>query len=283
MLDEGGDVVPALPQGRDDDGEDLHAEVEVFAEMAVGDHRLQVAVGGGDDADVDPDRFRSPDAVDFLLLQDPQEPHLGLGGKLPDLVQEKRPPAGPLEPSALAGDRPGEGALLVPEKLAVHQARRDGAAVDLDEGAFTARGRVVDGVGDDLLAGPGLAQQQHRAVEGRHLAHEFHDPAETVVGADNGFAGQPPEFLLKVAVVVGQKVAQLLKLAVAQAVGEGDGEGPVQDPHQPGVIPVECPPAVVEDRKDAEEVFLHDQVHDDGRTVQGVQFAGHRAGHRVVP
>ena len=45
----------------------------------------------------------------------------------------------------LAGDRPGEGPPLVPEQFAFDQAFGEGAAVDLDEGAVSARAQPVHG------------------------------------------------------------------------------------------------------------------------------------------
>ena len=52
VLDEHRDVVAALAQRRDADRDHVEAVVQVLLEAAVGDHLLQVAVGGGDDADV---------------------------------------------------------------------------------------------------------------------------------------------------------------------------------------------------------------------------------------
>ena len=49
------DVLGPLAQGGELDGEDVRVAVEVLAEVALGDHGVERAVGGGDDADVDGD------------------------------------------------------------------------------------------------------------------------------------------------------------------------------------------------------------------------------------
>ena len=53
----------------------------------------------------------------------------------------------------------GEGSALVAEELGFEEGLRDGGAVHLDEGAVGAR-RLVEGAGEEALAGPGLAQDQ---------------------------------------------------------------------------------------------------------------------------
>ena len=53
----------------------------------------------------------------------------------------------------------GEGALDVPEQLALEQLRREGTAVNGDEARRPATA-LVDGAGDQLLAGSGLPLDQ---------------------------------------------------------------------------------------------------------------------------
>ena len=48
-----------------------------------------------------------------MLLKDPQELGLGIGGELADLVEKDRPTVGQLEPASATSDRPGERSLLV--------------------------------------------------------------------------------------------------------------------------------------------------------------------------
>ena len=122
-----------LAERRELDREDVEPVVEVLAERLLADGLEQVAVGGGDDADVDLDRRRAADPLELALLEDAEQLGLGLRGQLADLVEEERAAVGQLEPAAAPGDRAGEGALLVAEQLALDEPRGQGGAVDLDQ------------------------------------------------------------------------------------------------------------------------------------------------------
>ena len=115
------------------------------------------------------------DALELALLQHAQELRLQVERHVADLVEEERAAVGQLEAAARSRDRAGEGALLVAEELALEQLARDRGAVDRDERARRARrARLVDGARDQLLAGAGLAGDEHGRVGRRHpldLAH----------------------------------------------------------------------------------------------------------------
>jgi hypothetical protein len=82
---------------------------------------------------------------------------LQLERQLADLVEEQRAAVGALEGAGPIGHRAGERALLVAEQLALDQRRGDRAAVEHHHRAAAARAGVVDGVGQQILAGAGLA------------------------------------------------------------------------------------------------------------------------------
>ena len=63
----------------------------------------------------------------------------------------------------------GEGALLVAEQLALQQRLGQAAQLTAMNGLPAPRREVVDGLGDQLLAGARLALDQHRARHRRHL------------------------------------------------------------------------------------------------------------------
>src|SRR5262249_47601904 len=223
MADEPGDVVAALAQGGQAEGEHVEAVIEVAAELAIGDHRRQVAVSGRHQADIDSNGPGAAEALELLLLQDAEQLGLQLRGDVADLVEEQRPLVGQLEAADLLGDGAGEGALLVAEQLALQEAGGDGGAVELDEGAVAARAEVVQGAGDQLLAGAGLAADEDGGAGGGDGLDLFQDPAEggavaddlpeVVLGAD---------LLLQVEVLLGQPVFQLGDLPVGLRVLHGD-------------------------------------------------------------
>src|SRR5262245_39536986 len=164
------DVLGAFPERGKRDGEDAEAIVEVLAERAGADNLEQVAVGGGDDPDIDRDGRAAADALDLALLQDAEELGLGLRGELADLVEEKGAAVGQLEAADPPGDGAGEGALLVAEQLALDQAGGQGGAVDLDQWPGRALAVRVDRPGNQLLAGPGLAGDERSGVGRSHPA-----------------------------------------------------------------------------------------------------------------
>src|SRR5262249_21405372 len=94
---------------------------------------LQVAVGRGNEPNVDASGPDAADAFELALLQRPQEFHLHFDRDLGDLVQKKSAAVCELEPAGLGGDRAGESAALVSEQLGLHQVLGDGGAVDPDQ------------------------------------------------------------------------------------------------------------------------------------------------------
>ena len=115
------DVLGAIAERREMDGEDVESVVEILAEGLFLDRFQQVAVGGGDDADIDPDRRLAADAVEFMLLQDVEQLGLDLGREFADLIEEDGAAVGELEAADAPGDGAREGPLLVAEELALHE------------------------------------------------------------------------------------------------------------------------------------------------------------------
>ena len=97
-----------------------------------------------------------------MFLEDSKELRLQLEGNVTHFVEEQRAAIGELEPSNLLRDGAGEGALFMTEQLAFDQARRNCGAVQLDEGSRAAFAQVVDGAGDQLLAGTRFTLNQDR-------------------------------------------------------------------------------------------------------------------------
>ena len=190
LLQEGGrqerDVLAPLAQRRQRHREDVEPVEEVLAEPPGRHLGLEVAVGGGDDADVHRQRHVLADPADLLLLQDPVELDLHRQRQVADLVEEDGAAVGLLEEAALQAGRAGEGAAGVAEELALHELGRQGAAVDRHEAAVLAGAPGVDGPGRQLLAGAGLAGEQHRDVERAGLLEELVDLPHRRAAAHQG-------------------------------------------------------------------------------------------------
>ncbi len=125
-----------------------------------------------DHAHVDRRGLRGAEPADLAALQGAEQLHLERRRHLGDLVQEQRAAVGFLEEPELVDGGAGERAAHVAEELGLEQGLGHGAAVHGHERPRRARARVVDGLGDDLLAGAGFALDQQRRVRRRHALDE---------------------------------------------------------------------------------------------------------------
>ena len=155
MAGEVGDVFAAFLQGGHFDGDDGEAVVEVLAETAGGDLGHEVAVGGGEHADVDLDALGAAEALEGLVLQGADDLALCFQGHVADFVEQQGAAVGALEDAGAAGAGIRIGAGFDAEQLLLEAGRVEGGAVEGDEGAFGPAGAFVDHAGGDLLAGAG--------------------------------------------------------------------------------------------------------------------------------
>ncbi|OPY04690.1 MAG: hypothetical protein A4E67_02271 [Syntrophaceae bacterium PtaB.Bin038] len=202
MVDQGGNVLLALPQRREVHVHHVETVEEVLAERAVPDPGLEVAVRGGDDPDVGMQDLVAPDPLELALLEEPQQLDLHGRGQLPDLVEEERPPVGLLEASDAPCRRPGEGPPLVAEELALQQRLGQRPAVDGDQRPRRPRAQVVDETGEEFLPRAALPADEHggpaRGDPSRQIHEAFHLGAaeDDLVGRDPFFLQAPAHHLV---------------------------------------------------------------------------------------
>ena len=130
-------------------------------------------------------RAGAADRLHRLLLQHAQHLGLRLQAHVADFVEEDRAAVGDLELAPPVVDRAGEGAAHVAEQLAFDQLLGNGRAVHLDERRRLAAAQRVDRAGDQLLARPVLAVDQHAAVGRRRHRHLLAQLAHRVALADH--------------------------------------------------------------------------------------------------
>jgi hypothetical protein len=123
---------------RDVEMDDIESPVEVFAEAALIDLLFEIAVGGGDDAQVDFAFAVLADATNGSFLQNAQQ--FGLKGErhLADLIEEDRSTIGRLEEAGAGLARAGEGLAGMAEEFGLHQFGGDCRAVDGDKRSLVA-------------------------------------------------------------------------------------------------------------------------------------------------
>src|SRR6266853_1669001 len=180
-------VVPALAQGRDPDGKDVQPIEEVLTKPTTLDSGLEIAVRRGDDTHIDGNRMSAPQAFDLAFLKYAQQGDLGLGGELPDFVQEDGAAVRGLEPPESPLEGAGERSLVVAEQLGGDEGRGNGRAVHPDEGAARTARALVDRARDQLLAGAGLAEDEDGGICWGDLRDLCEHLAERRRGADDLF------------------------------------------------------------------------------------------------
>ena len=172
-------VGAAIAEGRNGDWENVKAIVKIFAEASGGDFGLQVAIGGGNDADVDRAGLRAANGLEFAFLEHAQKFGLKFERKFADFVEKENSVIGEFEATGAAGGGSGEGAFFVAEEFAFAECGGNRCAVNADERPGTALALLVNGAGDKFLAGPGFTFDQHGGWCGCDL----------IDGADHGVNG----------------------------------------------------------------------------------------------
>ena len=170
---------------------------QIFAQLALGNRFVGLAIGGSDQAAVGFIGGLATHRAHFLVLQHAQELALGVHRHFGDFVQQERAAFGLAKQAFAIGVGTGKGPFHGTEQLALDQLARQRRAVDLDDSALAARAEGMDEVGDYFLARAALTGNEHGDVAGRNaldsaddLAH--HDALEhRRGGAAHGFERAP--------------------------------------------------------------------------------------------
>ena len=154
VVGELGNVVEPLAQRRQADRHDVEAVEQILAEQALLDQPAQVAMGGGDDADIGLDRRAAADRRVLAFLQHAQQAGLRLGRHVADLVEEQRAAVGLLE---LAGRRAARAPVKAPvswpnSSLSI-SSRGIAAMLSATNGPLAALAVVVQRARHQFLAG----------------------------------------------------------------------------------------------------------------------------------
>ena len=147
-LHQQGDVLAPRAQGRQLQPDHVDPVEQVAAESALGHQRLQVPVGGREDAHVHPFTFCCPERLELPLLEHAQQFHLEGRAGLADLVEQDGAALGERKIAGLVALGAGEGAGTVAEQFGFEQGVGQGAAVDGHERPVAARAEVVQGSGE---------------------------------------------------------------------------------------------------------------------------------------
>jgi len=86
ILNDRRNILESLCQGRTVQREDIDAEKKIFPKKTLADHDLQIFIGGGNDPDINRDRFVISHPFDFFFFQHPQKFYLGRQGDVADFI-----------------------------------------------------------------------------------------------------------------------------------------------------------------------------------------------------
>ena len=90
MRSQEGNILEPIAQGRQIDPHHVEAVEQVFAELALLNHRFQRPIGGGDQPHVDIDRVALPHVLDAPFLEHPQQFDLHRHRHIADFVEKQR-------------------------------------------------------------------------------------------------------------------------------------------------------------------------------------------------
>src|SRR3546814_8622108 len=113
--------------------DDIEAVIKILAKCAAADQLAHMLVRGRDHAHVDGDLAFGADRAHCALLQREQQLDLHVRRQIGDFVEKQRAVLGGLEQTGLVAVRTGEAALQMAEEFALHQLRRNRAAIDRHE------------------------------------------------------------------------------------------------------------------------------------------------------
>src|SRR6516164_2985210 len=164
MLNQKRDIVLASAQGWKLDLYHAQAVIEVGAELARLHKLPQLAVAGGDQANVNLNHLVATQATHFLLLDGAQQLHLQRGAHFRNFVEEYCAAARFFQDPPLVFDSSCESAADVAEELGLQQCLSQGTTVQGEEAVVGSGTVVVDGLGHQLLARATLAVDQHRGA-----------------------------------------------------------------------------------------------------------------------
>ncbi len=174
-------------KGRQIHRSDHQSVIEIFAKNVIFNVLFKVAVGGGDDPNIELGGRRAAKFFDLAVLEKVHQLDLQHRRQFADFVEEKRAPLGRLKLAELRRMRFGERSFFVAKQLAFQETVGSRAAVDDDEGSVSARTVPVNRVGDNFFARAALAGDQHGNVgygdalnEAKDLAHLRRLPDDAV-------------------------------------------------------------------------------------------------------
>src|SRR5262249_6824736 len=121
----------------------------------------------------------------LAFLEHAQQLCLEFQREFADLIQKNGPAVCDFEPPGASSQRSSKRTFLVAKQLALNQLSRESRAVYHHQGAIVSRAGLVDRVRKHLLAGAGLAQEQHGGIQRSNLFGKPEHPLKRCAAPDD--------------------------------------------------------------------------------------------------
>ena len=186
------DVVRPFAQGGNDEGDHRKPVEEIFSKLARRDRRLKVAIGRGEDADIHALRPVLADPPYDTVFDDSQQLRLRRNRSRAHFVEEEGSAARLFEESPLEFRRSGERPASVSKQFALEEIFGQRCTVQGQVGRIRARSARLDEPRDDILARPGLSEDEDSGGRARHLLRARQEFAHDAALADGRSQAMPP-------------------------------------------------------------------------------------------
>src|SRR6266850_8459732 len=159
--------------------------IQIFAELTVPNHLLQVLVGRSNDANIDSSGTRAANGLKFTLLENAEQLGLKLQWHVSNFIEEQSAAIRQREPADMRIDRASKGSAFVSEQLTFEKAGRHSRAVHLHQIAASARAELVNRSRYYFLAGAGLSGNQYGCIGARHRLYLTEDCAQAAAAPND--------------------------------------------------------------------------------------------------
>ena len=135
--------------------------IQVRAELILFHHRLEIAICGGDEADVGPDGAIASDPLEFLVLDGAQQLRLEFERHFPDLIEKQASPDAPARiVRSSARIAPVKEPFSWPKSSLSSRLAGIAAQFTFTKLPFLRFAQLMNGPGDEFFARSGFAQNE---------------------------------------------------------------------------------------------------------------------------
>src|SRR5262249_49434137 len=147
---------------------------QIRSECSRGDSSRQIAVGRGDDANIDRNGATASDSFELAFLKDAEQHNLRLDRNLADFVEEDRPHVRQFKAAAALLHCSRERSFLMAKEFRGNKRRGNRGAIHAEKRLARTSRPLVYGSCDQFLAGAGFTRYQYGGLSRSH----FHDVRE---------------------------------------------------------------------------------------------------------